>query len=120
MKKTILFSILALCAPFSGAIPAPEDVCAARTDGERKAIARGLYGRIQFVDVPSLADYIVCPVDYASGVDLRVQIVNAGANSPGMWEIVDVAPDFRVYVTDIAGIADILIHYVSAGPGPGR
>lgn len=118
MKKTILFSILALCVPFSGAIPAPEDVCFARTDGERKAIARGLYGEIQLVTSLAFADYCVYITNHSAAADLRVQVVKNFADSPGKWKIVDANADFRVYITKNPVEADVYIQFTTSFPGP--
>lgn len=124
MKKTILFSILALCAPFSGAMPADvlvqKDVCAGRPDGERQAIARRLYGRIQFVKHSTEADYRVYATSRVTEADLRVQIVPGGATCPGMWQIVNSGGDFRVYITNLATEADIIIYFANSAPGPMR
>ena len=128
MKKKILLSLLALvlCVPaavlLSGAVPFPvqKDASALLSDGERKAIARGLYGRIEFVKVSEMADYKVYVTNNTSAADLRVQVVDAAPDSPGKWKIVEAAPDFRVYVVNNASAADLLIYFVNAGPGPTR
>ena len=103
MKKKILLSFLSLvlCVPaavlLSGSVPLPvqKDASALLSDGERKAIARGLYGRIELV-IGGLAD------------------------SPGRWEIVKGLPDFRVYITNSVAEADLLICFVNSNPGPVR
>lgn len=126
MKKTILFSILALCfsaALLSADVPAggsvaQKDAFALRTPDERKVIARGLYGRIEIVKSSSAADYRVFITNISSAADLRVAIVNTNATSPGKWEIVDAAPDFRVYITNSSSEADIQIEFTNHFPGP--
>ena len=128
MKKKILLSLFAfvLCVPaavlLSGSVPLPvqKDASALLPDGERRAIARGLYGRIELVKTSAAADYKVYVTNNSSSADLRVQIVGAGANSPGRWQIVKAAPDFRVYIVNNASTADLLIYFVNAGPGPTR
>ncbi len=128
MKKKILLSLLALvlCVPavalLSGAVPFPaqKDASALLSDGERKAIARGLYGRIKFVKTPGAADYKVFVTNNFSVADLRVQVVGGLADSPGRWEIVEGVPDFRVYVSNSVSAADLLICFVNSNPGPVR
>lgn len=128
MKRKILLSLLALvlCVPaavlLSGAVPFPvqKDASALLSDGERKAIARGLYGRIELVKSSVAADYKVYVTNSHSSADLRVQIVGGLADSPGRWEIVKGLPDFRVYITNSVAEADLSICFVNALPGPTR
>ena len=128
MKKKILFSLFAfvLGVPaavlLSGSVPLPaqKDASALLSDGERKAIARGLYGRIELVKSPAVADYKVYVTNNSSSADLRVQIVGGLADRPGRWEIVKGLPDFRVYITNSAAEADLSICFVNALPGPTR
>ncbi len=128
MKKKILLSLLALVlgvpavALLSGAVPFPaqKDASALLSDGERKAIARGLYGRIELVKSSVAADYKVYVTNSHSSADLRVQIVGGLADSPGRWEIVKGLPDFRVYITNSVAEADLSICFVNALPGPTR
>ena len=128
MKKKNLLSLLALvlgvpaAVLLSGSVPLPvqKDASALLPDGERKAIARGLYGRIELVKSPAVADYKVYVTNNSSSADLLVQIVDGLANSPGRWQIVKGAPDFRVYIANNAASADLLIYFVNAGPGHTR
>ena len=128
MKKKILLSLLALvlgvpaAVLLSGFVPLPvqKDAAALLPDGERKAIARGLYGRIELVKTSAAADYKVYVTNNSSAADLRVQVVGELADSPGKWKIVEAMPDFRVYVVNNASAADLLIYFVNAGPGPTR
>lgn len=128
MKKKILLSFLSLvlCVPaavlLSGSVPLPvqKDASALLSDGERKAIARGLYGRIELVKSSVAADYKVYVTNSHSSADLRVQIVGGLADSPGRWEIVKGLPDFRVYITNSVAEADLLICFVNSNPGPVR
>ena len=128
MKKKILLPLLALvlCVPavtlLSGAVPFPaqKDASALLPDGERKAAARGLYGRIELVKSSVAADYKVYVTNSHSSADLRVQIVGGLADSPGRWEIVKGLPDFRVYITNSVAEADLSICFVNALPGPTR
>ena len=128
MKRKISVSllVLVLCVPaavlLSGSVPLPaqKDASALLPDGERRAIARGLYGRIELVKSSVAADYKVYVTSSHSSADLRVQIVGGLANSPGRWEIVKGLPDFRVYIANNASTADLLIYFVNAGPGPTR
>ena len=128
MKKKILLSFLSLvlCVPaavlLSGSVPLPvqKDASALLPDGERKAAARGLYGRIKFVKTPGAADYKVFVTNNSSAADLRVQVVGGLADSPGRWEIVEGLPDFRVYVSNSVSAADLLICFVNSNPGPVR
>lgn len=128
MKKKILLSFLSLvlCVPavalLSGAVPLPaqKDASALLSLEQRKAIARGLYGRIELVKSSVAADYKVYVTSSHSSADLRVQIVGGLANSPGRWEIVKGLPDFRVYITNSASAADLSICFVNALPGPTR
>ena len=128
MKRKILLSFLSLvlCVPaavlLSGSVPRPvqKDASALLSDGERKAIARGLYGRIELVKSSVAADYKVYVTNSHSSADLRVQIVGGLADSPGRWEIVKGLPDFRVYITNSVAEADLSICFVNALPGPTR
>ena len=117
MKRKILLSLLALvlCVPasvlLSGAVSlsAQKDASALLSDGERKAIARGLF-----------ADYKVCITNNSAAADLRVKIVDVQANRPGLWELVEGAADFRVYITKNTAEADLQIQFDAAFPGPTR
>lgn len=128
MKKKILLSFLSLvlCVPavalLSGAVPLPaqKDASALLPLEQRKAIARGLYGRIELVKSSVAADYKVYVTNSHSSADLRVQIVGGLADSPGRWEIVKGLPDFRVYITNSVAEADLSICFVNALPGPTR
>lgn len=128
MKKKISVSLLALvlCVPavalLSGAVPLPaqKDASALLSLEQRKAIARGLYGRIELVKSSGAADYKVCITNNSAAADLRVQVVGGLADSPGRWEIVEGLPDFRVYVSNSVSAADLLICFVNSNPGPVR
>lgn len=128
MKRKILLSLLALvlCVPasvlLSGAVSlsAQKDASALLSDGERKAIARGLYGRIELVKSSGFADYKVCITNNSAAADLRVKIVDVQANRPGLWELVEGAADFRVYITKNTAEADLQIQFDAAFPGPTR
>lgn len=107
MKKMLLsFAFAALGALMLFA--APSDAA------KRRAYAKSVYGRIQFVD--GLPDFRVRVV---SGLeDLRVQIVSGLANSPGKWQIVDSMPDYRIQI--VSGLEDFTIRYVNGLPGPSK
>ena len=128
MKKKILLSLFAfvLGVPaavlLSGSVPLPvqKDASALLPLEQRKAIARGLYGRIELVKSSSAANYKVCITNNSAAADLRVKIVGGLANSPGRWEIVKGLPDFRVYITNSAASADLSICFVNGLPGPTR
>lgn len=122
MKKYILFSLFALilCVPFSAGEVAQKDASALRPAEERKVIARGLYGRIEIVNAPAAANYCVYITDITAEADLRVEIVDTFANSPGKWEIVDGAPNFRVYFVKSPAEADIMVYLTKHFPGPTR
>ena len=128
MKKKISVSLLALvlCVPavmlLSGSVPLPaqKDASALLPLEQRKAIARGLYGRIELVKHSTAADYLVYVTSRETEADLRVEVVGSGAVRPGQWEIVNSGGDFRVYVTNRATEADIIIYYVNSAPGPTR
>lgn len=128
MKKKISVSLLALvlCVPavalLSGAVPLPaqKDASALLPLEQRKAIARGLYGRIELVKSSGAADYKVCVTNNSAAADLRVRIVDVQANRPGLWELVEAAPDFRVYITKYTAEADLQIQFDADFPGPTR
>ena len=128
MKKKISVSLLALvlCVPavalLSGAVPLPaqKDASALLPLEQRKAIARGLYGRIELVKSSGVADYKVCITNNSAAADLRVKIVDVQANRPGLWELVEAAPDFRVYITKHTSEADLQIQFDADFPGPTR
>lgn len=77
----------------------------------RKALARGLYGRIQFVS--SGEDYKVRFVTRGFE-DLRVRYVLGDATKPGQWRIVSFDGDFRVRVVDTP-FEDLKIRIVESG-----
>ena len=126
MKKKILLSLLALvlgvpaAVLLSGSVPLPvqKDASALLSDGERKAIARGLYGEIQLVTSLAFADYCVYITNHSAAADLRVQVVKNFADSPGKWKIVDANADFRVYITKNPVEADVYIQFTTSFPGP--
>ena len=128
MKKKILLSLFAFvfCVPaavlFSGAVPLPvqKDAAALLPLEQRKAIARGLYGRIELVKSSSAANYKVCITNNSAAADLRVKIVDVQANRPGLWELVEGAADFRVYITKHSSEADLQIQFDGDFPGPTR
>ena len=128
MKKKILLSFLSLvlCVPavalLSGAVPLPaqKDASALLPLEQRKAIARGLYGRIELVKSSGAADYKVCITNNSAAADLRVRIVDVQPNRPGLWELVEAAPDFRVYITKHTAEADLQIQFDADFPGPTR
>ena len=128
MKKKISVSLLALvlCVPavalLSGAVPLPaqKDASALLPLEQRKAIARGLYGRIELVKSSGVADYKVCITNNSAAADLRVKIVDVQANRPGLWELVEGAAEFRVYITKHTSEADLQIQFDADFPGPTR
>lgn len=128
MKKKILLSLLALvlgvpaAVLLSGSVPLPvqKDASALLSLERRKAIARGLYGRIELVKSSGAADYKVCITNNSAAADLRVRIVDVQPNRPGLWELVEAAPDFRVYITKHTAEADLQIQFDADFPGPTR
>ncbi|MBQ8445599.1 MAG: hypothetical protein IJX22_04350 [Opitutales bacterium] len=79
----------------------------------RKALARGLYGKIQFVT--SGEDY---KVRIVSGYeDLKVRYVLGDAKKPGQWKIVKFDGDFRVRIIDTP-FEDLKIRLVEFNEGP--
>lgn len=91
----------------------PKKVEPNRADPKRKPAGFAhVYGRIQVVSVAP--DYRVQVVP--AGEDLRVKVVNAFPNSPGEWQFVNAAPDFRIQFVNAA--PDFRIRYVSVAPGP--
>jgi len=78
---------------------------------KRKALARSVFGRIQFVNVGEDVRVKVVNV----GEDLRVRIVDTGEDRVGAWKIVDVAPKWRVRIVDVG--EDFRVRFVSVGEG---
>ena len=81
------------------------------SDSDRKAKAARCYGRIKITNVG--ADFRVRCVSI--GADLRVEIVPLAANSPGLWEIVEIAEDYSVEFVEIG--EDFSIEFVNIAPG---
>ena len=106
-EKLLLVLAVASCAAVPAAFLAAsvpesrEETAASRSPRERAAIARRLYGKIRVVGI---------------GEDLRVRVVDLGANSPGLWEFVDIGEDYKVRFVDIG--EDITVRFVGIGEGP--
>ena len=108
--KTILFALFALAS-----------VVLFASDSE-KELAKKLYGKIRVVhDHSQDSDYWVRVVE--SGEDLRVRIVDAGAYSPGQWQIVDEETPYHFSIRyvgpeDVYISADIEVRFVKYDEGP--
>ena len=109
MKK-ILFALFAFAS-----------VVLFASDSE-KELAKKLYGRIRVVhDHSQGSDYWVRVVE--SGEDLRVRIVDANADSPGQWQIVDEGTPYNFSIRykgpdDMTVSADIEVRFVKYDEGP--
>ncbi|MBP3302033.1 MAG: hypothetical protein J6L64_02715 [Opitutales bacterium] len=86
-------------------------VTGASDSARRKALARGLYGRIQFVN--AMEDYKVRFVTHGFE-DLKVRYVLGDAKKPGQWKIVQFDGDFRVRIVDTP-VEDLRIRIVEDG-----